>query len=1299
MRASVVSCTKNLMRSFLIFALTFGLIPIVAFAEEGDGSPGERRNDELLFSGDVISQEIALEPVARTESTRNYLLANAVEGSHAVSVVNAKLSIGGEPLGDSVVVGSFAQDGMTYAIEPGGESVALVAVDYRKLPEDVIRRQILAIPDAVSPDGIEAYSVTRIAAGALASLTKEGADPAYMGCKVLFSDEELPAEADIEASEAAQHPSDVEERVDIDDGGEVDAVADPLEGCVGILALGIPASISSIEDGAFTGSDTLQYLVVSDDNPTYASFDGALYSADLATLRLIPEGRVGAVRIAPSATEVNPEVFSHCPSVDAVVADADSAAFYSEDGCLYTKDMSKLVWEPSIERKQALDRSDDREIDFYEGDLIRDSLLNDLDSLEGFHFALTSSDADTSSATSYAASALTIKIIGNGGVISEHVNGALIGTYSNYVTSDCTYWVGFGNAAAVHFVDSSGTVHYLGIERAGFTFGSWGERNDQFDGRENYTFNAIWIPNTYTITLDNQGASSAGSESLRFTVASYLSSITPPSRNGYTFEGYYTGTNGTGDLWFTKAGQSVVGICWHPGDITLYAKWIPNIYSISYTLNGGFISGQLTSYTPETANFALAQPARTGYVFAGWDVSGASGSGIEGNGTTNVTVKKGTYGNLTATAKWIPNTYTVSFDPNGGTGGQAGSVTATYDANMPAISTVPPDRLGYTFQGWYDTSASVGGTCYYSASGASARTWNKTSNTTLYARWVPNSYAITWNANGGTVSAGADVTSQTYGTSIKLPADPTRKGYAFAGWWTTKEGAGQRVGAGYDIATVEARAAIYFARWDKVEGKISLKAHGPSDTAHTGAKFTSEQVDAYNAVAGRPKASFRSATEIELAYDIETPSFSMTEEGLLPTLLGSTFRGWEPSVSSFSPGTTASWNASSETFSVATYTATWTTNGYAVSYEDRNGDALVGWSASDGSILPSSFNEASTAEERKLPSMVKRGYTWKGWLYEGSPVTSIPDVSKNITIVADFEADPYTIEVDLTGGSQSGWHEGAFEGLTYDDPILTLPDNDANLKKPGYVFSHFVAHREGSDEEASVFGRDDAGAYTVPTTRLIPGESYQVLNLGSGEDVYDVASIEAVWTVRIAIDVPTRASLGILIDAATDTVRFRANETSYTGDATDVYAELAFTSYTTAPIGIVEVAEDTADPGHADRAALAQEVFGPKMGDVTITLSDEKAPGHALPLGGKTTLSSDESHLAGLVLDAASASPSKKTFYLGMGLSSLRASDVATNRSGDIAKLFYTVALLDGYGDVASDPSRLKGYDGEGVVW
>ena len=335
----VASLTKKFVSTLFALTLAFGLVSSTAFAEEGAST--DALTEEAGAVSGRISEDAVLDPIARLESARTFFLAETVEGAKAIPMTRAELSLeegASDDLPvDSTVVGSFVQDGMTYAIEPGGESVALVAVDYGKLPEDVIRRQILAIPDTVSPDGIEAYSVTRIADGAFASLTKGSADGSYVGCKALLAEEELLAEAGIDADELARTLDPEQEMVDIDGDGKVDAVADPLEGCVGILALGIPASISSIEDGAFSGSDTLQYLVVSDDNPTYASFDGALYSADLATLRLIPEGRVGAVRIAPSATDVDPEVFSHCPSVDAVVADADSAAYelLAKDGSEY----------------------------------------------------------------------------------------------------------------------------------------------------------------------------------------------------------------------------------------------------------------------------------------------------------------------------------------------------------------------------------------------------------------------------------------------------------------------------------------------------------------------------------------------------------------------------------------------------------------------------------------------------------------------------------------------------------------------------------------------------------------------------------------------------------------------------------------------------------------------------------------------------------------------------------------------------------------------------------------------------
>ncbi|MDL2295423.1 InlB B-repeat-containing protein, partial [Lachnospiraceae bacterium OttesenSCG-928-E19] len=77
-------------------------------------------------------------------------------------------------------------------------------------------------------------------------------------------------------------------------------------------------------------------------------------------------------------------------------------------------------------------------------------------------------------------------------------------------------------------------------------------------------------------------------------------------------------------------------------------------------------------------------------------------------------------------------TNTVTLNKNGGTNGTS-SVTATYGQSMPTASM--PTRSGWNFVGYYDTSATTGGTQYYTSGGVSARTWNKTINTTLYARW------------------------------------------------------------------------------------------------------------------------------------------------------------------------------------------------------------------------------------------------------------------------------------------------------------------------------------------------------------------------------------------------------------------------------------------------------------------------------------------------------------------------------------------------------------------------------------
>ncbi len=119
--------------------------------------------------------------------------------------------------------------------------------------------------------------------------------------------------------------------------------------------------------------------------------------------------------------------------------------------------------------------------------------------------------------------------------------------------------------------------------------------------------------------------------------------------------------------------------------------------------------------------------ARTGYTFSGWNTSATGlGTHYDAGGTYSANAA------VTLYAEWTADTYTVTLDDQGGAGG-SGSVTATYDSAMP--SATAPTRDGFTFVGYY-TETGGSGTQYYTAAMASARNWDRTSDTTLYAHWT-----------------------------------------------------------------------------------------------------------------------------------------------------------------------------------------------------------------------------------------------------------------------------------------------------------------------------------------------------------------------------------------------------------------------------------------------------------------------------------------------------------------------------------------------------------------------------------
>ena len=188
-------------------------------------------------------------------------------------------------------------------------------------------------------------------------------------------------------------------------------------------------------------------------------------------------------------------------------------------------------------------------------------------------------------------------------------------------------------------------------------------------------------------------------------------SLPTPTRNGYTFSGWYLSRAYTREITSSDTVNN-------SEDHTLYARWTAGEYTVSFNSNGGSAVSPIgVTYGKKYGNLPL--PTKPGYTFDGWYTD--SGEKVTADSTVNVDR------NHTLNAKWRENTYTVSFNTNGGS--SVGSISVKYGDTYGTLPTTQKDY--YIFTGWY-TSPS-GGTKV-----SSGDTFNSTSNITLYAQWKEN---------------------------------------------------------------------------------------------------------------------------------------------------------------------------------------------------------------------------------------------------------------------------------------------------------------------------------------------------------------------------------------------------------------------------------------------------------------------------------------------------------------------------------------------------------------------------------
>ncbi|MBP7222205.1 MAG: InlB B-repeat-containing protein, partial [Sedimentibacter sp.] len=265
--------------------------------------------------------------------------------------------------------------------------------------------------------------------------------------------------------------------------------------------------------------------------------------------------------------------------------------------------------------------------------------------------------------------------------------------------------------------------------RTGYTFGGWYKEaacthawsfsTDKVIA--NTTLYAKWTANTYAIVYNLNGGTNSGSNPATYTYGVGVT-LSSPTRTGYAFGGWYKEST------FNTAITAISTTS--TGTVTLYAKWTANTYAIVYNLNGGTNSGSNPATYTYGVGVTLSSPTRTGYTFGGWYRESTFNTAVAAISTTST-------GTVTLYAKWTINTYTVTFNSQGGSA--VSSVSTNY--NTTISTPTAPTRTGYTFVGWYKESAC---TNVWSFS-----TDKVSGNITLFAKWSIKTYTVTFNSQGG----------------------------------------------------------------------------------------------------------------------------------------------------------------------------------------------------------------------------------------------------------------------------------------------------------------------------------------------------------------------------------------------------------------------------------------------------------------------------------------------------------------------------------------------------------------------
>ena len=359
---------------------------------------------------------------------------------------------------------------------------------------------------------------------------------------------------------------------------------------------------------------------------------------------------------------------------------------------------------------------------------------------------------------------------------------------------------------------------------------------------DDITIKASGVAKKITIIFDKKGGN-GGSNSIEAIFDSDMPKITIPTRTGYTFLGYYENEDAQGKKFYNADGTSAT-ICTKYTNITLYAAWESNTYSVIYDKNTpanassevtGIMANSKHTYD-ETKTLSSNLYLLEGYTFKGWSTS-KNGSVVYNDEASILNLRES--GSITLYAVWKANKYQIKYNPNkplGSTGNIFGNMSNsnhTYDFTTALLDNVY-SLNGYTFKGW---SKSPKGTVDYKNGEKVSNLTNENGDVVnLYAVWEANTYTVRYNDNkpsgtSNTVSGSISDSIFTYDEMSSLNKNNYFIiGYTFKGWATSKNGTvvysdNQTV---RNLTSVDGGIVELYAVWEANEYSITFDNMGGS---------------------------------------------------------------------------------------------------------------------------------------------------------------------------------------------------------------------------------------------------------------------------------------------------------------------------------------------------------------------------------------------------------------------------------------------------------------------------------------